>query len=135
VKNYDKIPLSFSGDAGDQNALTDLLEKWKKGWTDTEGNKFTAIDSDEPLSVDDFYRQVIGNIATEVSEAKEFSEEQIKLATQVDNKRKQISGVSMDEEMKNMLIYQHAYNASSRILNVIDSMIDKLVNGTGRVGL
>jgi flagellar hook-associated protein 1 FlgK len=135
VKNYDQIPLSFSGDVGDQNALTDLLEKWKTGWTDEHGNKFTAVDSDEPLSVDDFYRQVIGNIATEVSEAKEFSEEQIKLATQVDNKRKQISGVSMDEEMKNMLVYQHAYNASSRILNVIDSMIDKLVNGTGRVGL
>lgn len=70
-----------------------------------------------------------------MNEAKAFSEEQTILATQVDNKRKQVSGVSMDEEMKNMMIYQHAYNASSRILNVIDSMIDKLVNGTGRVGL
>ncbi len=135
ARDYDKIPLSFSGDIGDQNSLMDLLSKWKKGWVDAEGNKFTAIGTDEPINVYDFYRQFITNTAIDTNEAKGFLDEQMKLLTQIDNKRKQISGVSLDEEMKNILIYQHAYNASAKMLNVIDSMIDKIVNGTGRVGL
>ena len=33
-----------------------------------------------------------------------------------------MSAVSMDEEMSNMMKYQHAYNASTRVINAVDSM-------------
>ena len=53
----------------------------------------------------------------------------------VQNTRLSMSGVSLDEELSTMLKYQHAYNAAAKMINIIDSMIDKVVNGTGRVGL
>lgn len=49
--------------------------------------------------------------------------------------RDDISGVQMDEEGINMLNYQKWYNASSRIVTALDDLLDKLINGTGRVGL
>ena len=50
-------------------------------------------------------------------------------------RRDQVSGVSMDEEMSNMLRFQHAYNASARVMTTMDEMLDTLINRMGRVGL
>lgn len=49
--------------------------------------------------------------------------------------RDAVSGVEMDEEGINMLNYTKWYNASSRMLTTLDDMLDRLINGTGRVGL
>ena len=53
----------------------------------------------------------------------------------VDDLRMSVSGVSIDEEVTNLITFQRAYQASSRVLTSIDEMLDKLINGTGRVGL
>ena len=49
--------------------------------------------------------------------------------------RDDVSAVQMDEEGINMLNYQKWYNASSRMVTALDDLLDKLINGTGRVGL
>lgn len=49
--------------------------------------------------------------------------------------RDDISAVQIDEEGINMLNYQKWYNASSRLVTAMDDLLDKLINGTGRVGL
>lgn len=49
--------------------------------------------------------------------------------------REAVSGVNSDEEGINMLTYQNWYNASSRMMTTLDDCLDKLINGTGRVGL
>lgn len=49
--------------------------------------------------------------------------------------RDAVSAPQMDEEGINMLNYTKWYNASSRMLTTLDDMLDKLINGTGRVGL
>lgn len=45
-----------------------------------------------------------------------------------------ISGVSEDEELANMVKFQHAYNASARMMTTIDEMLDVLINRIGIVG-
>ena len=49
--------------------------------------------------------------------------------------RDEVSAVQLDEEGINMLNYQKWYSASSRIVTALDDLLDKLINGTGRVGL
>ncbi len=49
--------------------------------------------------------------------------------------RDDVSGVELDEEGINMLNYTKWYNASARMVTALDDMLDKLINGTGRVGL
>jgi flagellar hook-associated protein 1 len=45
------------------------------------------------------------------------------------------SAVDLDEEAVNLIQYQRAYQAASRVMTTIDEMLDRLINGTGRVGL
>lgn len=46
-----------------------------------------------------------------------------------------VSGVNMNEEAADSMQYQKAYDAMSRVLTALDDLLDKLINGTGRVGL
>lgn len=47
---------------------------------------------------------------------------------QADNERQTVIGVSSDEELEHMIMYHNAYNAASRYINVINSMLDTLLN-------
>ncbi|MFS8580221.1 MAG: hypothetical protein LOD88_09385, partial [Novibacillus thermophilus] len=41
---------------------------------------------------------------------------------------------SLDEEMANLIMFQHAYNAAARNITAIDEMLDRIINGMGHVG-
>ena len=86
------------------------------------------------LSIDRFYQSIIRSVGISGSEAQNVLENQQKLVQSADGKRQAISGVSMDEEMSNMMKFQFAYGASSRVINVIDQMVDTMVNKMGLVG-
>ena len=53
------------------------------------------------------------------------------LTSQVDGSREQLSGVDLDEEMVNMIAAQRAYEAASRVMTTVDSVLDTLINRTG----
>jgi flagellar hook-associated protein 1 FlgK len=80
---------------------------------------------------DDFYRSIVGALGVKSEEATRQATNQKALVDQVDSNRQAVSGVSLDEEMANMIKYQHAYNAAARVLTTFDSILDKLINGTG----
>ena len=52
------------------------------------------------------------------------------LTEQVDGARDQLAGVNLDEEMLAMVQYQRAYEAAARVMTVVDSMLDTLINRT-----
>lgn len=53
------------------------------------------------------------------------------LTAQVDSAREQLSGVNLDEEMVSMLSAQRSYEAAARVMTVVDSVLDTLINRTG----
>ncbi|MCL2151619.1 MAG: flagellar hook-associated protein FlgK [Oscillospiraceae bacterium] len=57
------------------------------------------------------------------------------LTVAAENQRLAVAGVSLDEEMTNLIKYQHAYNGAARVITAMDDALDRLINGTGRVGL
>lgn len=83
---------------------------------------------------DEFLRAVVGEIGVQAQEANRQVTNQQILVDQVDSRRQSVSGVSLDEEMANMIKYQHAYNAAARALTTYDQMLDKVINGMGVVG-
>ncbi|MGE5662667.1 MAG: flagellar hook-associated protein FlgK, partial [Ignavibacteriales bacterium] len=98
--------------------------------------KFTEMPSylGGPFTIDQFYVSMISKVGVETDQADRFLKSTDLSMNAIEQKRQSISGVSLDEEMTNMLKYQHAYNAASRSINAIDEMLDKLINGTGTVG-
>lgn len=86
------------------------------------------------VNIDEYYRAVILDLGNGGSEAAKTADNQSKMVQAADSQRSAISGVSMDEEMSNMLKYKYAYDGSARVLNVIDAMIETVITSMGKVG-
>jgi flagellar hook-associated protein 1 len=86
-------------------------------------------------TVDQPYRAFVAQVGSNVREAiRQESNAQV-LTDAVENRRQSVSGVSLDEEMSNLVRFQRAYQASARAMSTLDEMLDVLINRTGRVGL
>ncbi|MBM7615368.1 flagellar hook-associated protein FlgK [Alkaliphilus hydrothermalis] len=83
---------------------------------------------------EDYIKSLISNLGVDTQEAIRMGANQTFLVEQVDNQRQAISGVSIDEEMSNMVRFQHAYNASARMITTMDEMLDVVINRIGLVG-
>jgi flagellar hook-associated protein 1 FlgK len=86
-------------------------------------------------TVNDFYSAVVGALGVQSQEANRLYTNTQTQLDQVESNRKSISGVSLDEEMSDLIKYQYAYSASARFMTTFDELLNKLINGTGRVGL
>jgi len=85
-------------------------------------------------SATDFYAGVIGKIGSDTRQADENATNQSIVRDQLQRRRESVSGVSLDEEATDMLRFQHAYSAASRVITAVDEMLDQLINHTGLVG-
>lgn len=85
-------------------------------------------------TIDDFYRSVVGQLGVQAREAERQTKNQFVIVSQVEGSRQSVSGVSLDEEMTNLVKFQHVYNASARHITAIDEMLDRIINGMGIVG-
>nr|WP_194950046.1 flagellar hook-associated protein FlgK [Anoxybacillus flavithermus] len=125
IKNsLDNIAASASGQIGDGSNAQALAEV-KNGTMNIAGNTTT---------IQNFYESLIGQMAVNAQEAKRLSQNSEVLRQSVDERRMAVSSVSLDEEMMNMMKFQHAYNASARMITMIDQMLDKIINNMGIVG-
>ncbi|MDZ5000336.1 hypothetical protein GNF79_14900, partial [Clostridium perfringens] len=50
----------------------------------------------------------------------------------IEESRASVSGVNLDEEMANLVQFQHAYNANAKIISTVDELLDVIVNGLKR---
>lgn len=83
---------------------------------------------------DDYYRSTIGVLGVDAQQAVRMKENQELLVSQLENNRQAVSGVSLDEEMINMIKFQHAYSAASRLITALDEMLEIIINRMGVVG-
>lgn len=126
--NYSLLPLSSNSRTGEVDVKTAeaLVAKWKEPFATLSPNTLTMN------TFKDYYTAFIGDIATRGEQLKSISDNQAILAGNVDDQRQQVSGVSSDEELTNLIKYQHAYNASSRYITVIDQMLEHILSTLGR---
>ncbi len=86
-------------------------------------------------AADQGYSALIERVGSDVQSAQgEQANLQMTLTT-ISNQRQSVSGVSLDEEMTNLISFQRAYQASARTLTAMDTMLETLIEHTGRAGL
>jgi len=71
----------------------------------------------------DYYNSIVSEIGVESQKASSMSGHQELMVKQLENQRSSISGVSLDEEMMNLIKYQNAYMAATRLVSVVDEML------------
>ena len=85
-------------------------------------------------TIREYYAGMVGRLGTESMEATNYTENYTLLVEQIENQRQSVQGVSLDEEMTNLVKYQNAYEAAARVITAMDEALDTLINGTGIVG-
>lgn len=110
-----------AGDNGNAGALADVITG-------------TMMIAGKETNVKDFYEGKVGGMAVDAQEARRMEDNTGTLRQSVEVKRQSISGVSLDEEMTNMMQFQHGYNAAARMMTIIDENLDRIINNMGVVG-
>ncbi|MEM7181324.1 MAG: flagellar hook-associated protein FlgK [Spirochaetota bacterium] len=82
-------------------------------------------------TVGDFYNSMISQLGTQAREAKQEAETQQAVLVEYENLRQSVMGVSLDEEMANMVQFQHSYNASAKMIQTYSEMLDTIINRLG----
>jgi flagellar hook-associated protein 1 len=85
-------------------------------------------------SIEGYAKGFVAEIGEETAHSEEMYSSQQTLVGSIDNQRQAVSGVSVDEEMANLIKYQHSYEASARVITAIDEYLDLLINRMGTVG-
>ena len=85
-------------------------------------------------TTDDYLKSILATLSVDTNQANRMTINTESIVKQTNNKRLSESGVSLDEEMGNMVKFQHSYNASAKMVTTIDSIMDTMINRLGLVG-
>ncbi|MCK5127160.1 MAG: flagellar hook-associated protein FlgK [candidate division Zixibacteria bacterium] len=117
------IAASLSGEIGDSSnalAIHDL-------------RRMLLLDNGS-ATISEYFNSTVGMVGVDSNEAKTFKANYEVLMQQIELSRQSVQGVSLDEEMANLVKMQHAYNAAARVITVMDEALGTLIQGMGVVG-
>lgn len=115
-----RISASLSGAVGD-NANAIIIANLQN----------SLVLNDGTATFSDFYAQIIGGVGRNSADAINEKANSDLVLKQIEFSRQSIQGVSLDEEMINLIKAQHAYDAAARVIATIDRALNTLINDMG----
>jgi flagellar hook-associated protein 1 FlgK len=106
----------------DYNLATALLEKFQNDGI------YLNPKATQKSTYENSYIDLVNQVATSGDVFKGLYDFEQLALEQADNERQTVIGVSSDEELEHMIMYQNAYNAASRYITVINDMLETLIN-------
>ncbi len=118
-----KVAASVSGEPGDNRTALEMLNL-----------RNAKIMQNNSSTINEFYNGMIGRMGIEANTAKSFTKNYELLINQIENAKQSIEGVSLDEEMTNLIKFQHSYDAAARVVTAMDEALDTVISNMGIVG-
>ena len=81
--------------------------------------------------MDDYFADSVTNIGLKGEQAQTNLASQNALMADLRNLRDSVSGVNIDEELADIMKFQHGYNAAAKYVTVVDEMLDTIINRLG----
>ncbi|CAA7603178.1 Ribosomal protein S20 [Acididesulfobacillus acetoxydans] len=131
-------PSDIQSNGANAQSIADLQNSWSPlqfagntpvlpgGAAANSGNPVFAA-----VSVSDYYGALVSGIGVDGQQANNMETNQQTLVNSLSNQRQSVSGVSLDQEMTNMITYQKSYTAAARVVTMMDDMLNTLVTGMG----
>lgn len=123
ANNMNMIATGQSGAPGDNTnalAISDI--------------KYQNVFQSNDITIDEFYTFFVSSMASDKSSIDTYVSTKTFALQSMTLQLEEVKGVSMDEELTNLIKFQRSYEASARFITTVDEMINKLVNGLGLVG-
>ncbi|MCB2356285.1 flagellar hook-associated protein FlgK [Clostridium estertheticum] len=89
----------------------------------------TISSAPDGMTVGSYFTTIVNGLAITVQGASQNVTNHGALLSKLEESRTSTSGVSLDEEMANLIQYQHAYAANAKIISTVDELLDLIVNG------
>lgn len=115
----DDSNLIASASSSDSSANATAIAELQNSTVSIDGKNTTFLE---------YYNSLVAKIGTEVSNKDSTSTTQSDLVTSYENFRESVSGVSTDEELANLVLYQNVYEAAAKIMTVLDEMIQTIID-------
>jgi flagellar hook-associated protein 1 FlgK len=80
---------------------------------------------------DEYFSQAVANVGLKGEEAERSFETEREIMKELETMKDSISGVNIDEELSQMIKFQHGYAAASRYISEVDEMLDTIINRMG----
>jgi flagellar hook-associated protein 1 FlgK len=117
LTDHDLLAVSADGNPGDGSVALDIAHL-----RDDEQNSLNGA------SISEFYNGLVSRLGVDTESAKRFHSQQETFQVELENFRQSVSGVSLDEEMTNMVLFQHAYQSAAKVVQVVDQLMSTVIN-------
>ncbi len=118
--NSSSLIAGSSGNAGDNTIALAVANLANQTFSTGSGD---AIDG----TMTQFYANTISAFGQTIANVNNQVENQTAVQTLVTSQQQSVSGVNLDEETTNLMMYQKAYQASSQFINIVDGLLDNLI--------
>ena len=85
----------------------------------------------EQGTVHQYMQSVTTNMAVDIAKMKVFTDNQDDIRYTIDNQRKSVSSVDQNEEAADLVKFENLYNLSSKVIQVLNEVYDRLITQTG----
>lgn len=107
-------PGAGIGDGTNAQALADIRDR-----------RIASLDNQ---TLNEYYSQLVFEVGLAGRSVESNIQFQDRVLRQLETQRESVSGVSLDEEAVNLLQYQRSYQASARLIRVLDSLLEDTLN-------
>ena len=122
----------FSGTSAATMAVTATASSVQTSSSSTSGADLAqSIANLKGGSASQAYAAFVAQVGDGVQSAETTQSTAQSVLTAVSNQRQSVSGVSLDEEMTNLINFQQAYQASARVMNAMDTALNTLITTVG----
>ena len=90
--------------------------------------QFVKTMNSSSSSFDDYYHALVSEVGSETQNTTSYYRHQADMVVQMENRREAISGVSLDEEMINLVKFQNAYDAAAKLISTADELLQTVLN-------
>lgn len=118
--DFSSLIASATGLSGANEIAREIADLAGEEIADLDGNTFSQ-----------FATRLVTDLAQNVQDRSNRYDIQSSVRELIQSRRDEVSGVSVDEEISHLLLYQRAFQASSRVFNVLDDMLNTMVNQFG----
>ena len=116
--NANAIATSTSGNAGDGSLAQQISALRSTQYAGLAGNS----------TIEGYYQNLVTDIGRDVSSASANADTHGAIGQQIDSQIQSVSGVSLDDEMTNMMRYQRSYQAAAKVLTMYDDVSQSIIN-------
>lgn len=125
LEDYSKLPFKTLQGDNDIEKGKQMVDAWSNAKMNLDPSNMSQ------LSFKEFYNQFIYTIGNSGKLYDAIAKNQLTTTSQIDDARTQVTGVSSEEELTNMIKFQSAYNASSRYITTVADMLEHIIEKLG----